>query len=212
MMFFAILLACNVNSKTPTDTIDCCDLIAENRIENCSSEEINSCSENPCYSKTPQVHIGTGEYEWKELSEGDSVMMVHGPQGGWHMLGSIWLENSAQIVEVSFQIYTMENIVISDNNYRVAMVMEEECVGFYPGMFGYLNVSELEEGNRNTPPELLADTQVRFEIQTNDCSNTMNDRGECSRDGRWSKSTIIVNTELDPQDIESTELDTGTTE
>ena len=102
--------------------------------------------------------------------------------------------------------------MISDNNYRVAMIMEEECVGYYPGMFGYLNVSELEDGERNTPPELLEDTKVRFEIQTNDCSNTMNDRGECSRETRWSKSTQIVSTELDPQDIESTDTESNHSE
>ena len=88
------------------------------------------CSDNPCFSKAPQVHIGTGEYEWQEI-EDDSLMMIHGPQGGWHMLGSIWLAIQLKIVEVSFQIFTLDDVMISDNNYRVAMIMEEECVGYY---------------------------------------------------------------------------------
>ena len=33
--------------------------------------------------------IGTGEYAWESISTGDEITMVHGPQGGWHILGSV---------------------------------------------------------------------------------------------------------------------------
>ena len=37
----------------------------------------------------PEVLLGTGEYEWEDLSEGGSVYVIFGPQGGYHLLGSI---------------------------------------------------------------------------------------------------------------------------
>ena len=204
---FIYLLSCqNLFPKT-TDCagVDCCQLTPEQRFLDCDADAINMCSENPCFAERPEIQIGSGEYQWEDLDEYDPVMMVHGPQGGWHMLGSISLHNSNQVVEVSFQIFTSDDIMISDNNYRVAMIMEDECEGYYPGMFGYLNVTAMEDGERDTPPELLENTQVRFEFSTNDCSQKMNDRNECSREGRWAHSTLIVSTQLDPQDITTEE-------
>jgi hypothetical protein len=200
-LLFLSLLSCK-HTKNDTTSFDCCQLLPSERSIECSPEEINNCSENICYSKSPELQIGTGEYTWESLEENDPVMMVHGPQGGWHMLGSILVKNSNQIVEVSFKIFTENDVLISDNNYRVAMIMEEECQGYYPGMFGYLNVSPLENGELDTPPELLENANVRFEMTTNDCSQNMNDRGECSREGRWSQSSLEVSTQLDPQDID----------
>ena len=37
----------------------------------------------------PEVLLGTGEYEWEELTEGGNVYVVFGPQGGYHLLGSV---------------------------------------------------------------------------------------------------------------------------
>lgn len=37
----------------------------------------------------PEILLGTGEYEWEELTDGGSVYVVFGPQGGYHLLGSV---------------------------------------------------------------------------------------------------------------------------
>ena len=37
----------------------------------------------------PEVLLGTGEYEFETLEDGDEIDIVYGPQGGYHLLGSI---------------------------------------------------------------------------------------------------------------------------
>ena len=35
------------------------------------------------------AQIGTGEWEWSELEEGGDIPVIQGPQGGFHLLGSV---------------------------------------------------------------------------------------------------------------------------
>jgi hypothetical protein len=157
----------------------------------------------PCYERSPELTIGTGEFHWKNLADGDSLTMVHGPQGGWHMLGSMRLGNTLQIIEVDFTITDLESgSEISSNHYRVAMIMEEECDGYYPGMYGYLNVSDLSQGDLDTPPELLGGHEMLLKMSANDCTLSQNDAGQCVRADRWVDSTLSVIAELDAMDIE----------
>ena len=37
----------------------------------------------------PEAKLGTGEWEWSELSDGDEIPVIQGPQGGFHLLGSV---------------------------------------------------------------------------------------------------------------------------
>ena len=37
----------------------------------------------------PAAEIGTGEWEWAELEEGADISVIMGPQGGYHLLGSV---------------------------------------------------------------------------------------------------------------------------
>ena len=48
-----------------------------------------------CAIEEARIEIGTGSSEFVTLGEQEPVMMVHGPQGGWHMLGSIWVWNTS---------------------------------------------------------------------------------------------------------------------
>lgn len=110
-----------------------------------------------CFDQAPLLIIGTGESSWEPLEPGDPLVMVHGPQNGWHMLGSVWLENILPIVEIHYTIAVKDGgALVSDNRYRVALVPVDDCVGFYPGMFGFLSTKGLEDGERDTPPELLS--------------------------------------------------------
>ena len=40
-------------------------------------------------SATPEVEIGTGEIEFQPLDDGDMLDIIQGPQGGFHLLGSL---------------------------------------------------------------------------------------------------------------------------
>jgi len=46
-------------------------------------------SEDTGATVTPQAQIGTGEWEWSELSDGGEIEVIQGPQGGFHLLGSV---------------------------------------------------------------------------------------------------------------------------
>jgi hypothetical protein len=117
-----------------------------------------------CFDVAPTVQVGTGEREFETLDSGEQVVMVHGPQGGWHMLGSMLANNMTEIVSAHFTItHLATGVVVADNTYRVATVYDgDNCSGYYPGMYGYLYVEELAEGEADTPPELMAYADVEF--------------------------------------------------
>lgn len=123
-----------------------------------------------CRCEDPTLVIGSGEHTWADLPEGSQLEMVHGPQGGWHMLGSAKLCNTRNVATIHFTITDNDSsVVVSDNTYRVALVTEEDsCCGYYPGMYGFLSVSDLAEGELNTPPELLACHEVTLTMETTD--------------------------------------------
>jgi hypothetical protein len=96
--------------------------------------------------------------------------MVHGPQGGWHMLGSVRISNMSEIVSVHFLITHQDSgVVVADNTYRVATIYDEaSCEGYYPGMYGYIYVEELTDGEADTPPELMSYDTVTFCMEVTD--------------------------------------------
>ena len=144
----------------------------------------------PCQSAPAAVEIGTGDSEFVALSEDDPVVMVHGPQGGWHMLGSVRALYTTPVVNIRFLIETESGDVIADNNLNVLLIEEDDCQGLYPGMYAYLDVGALAEDDRDTPPELLSYARVRM-------TGTVTDQeGRVATDARW------VTAVPDPQDIE----------
>ena len=41
-------------------------------------------------SGEPWVELGTGTTSFKSLADGDTIAIVHGPQGGWHLDATLW--------------------------------------------------------------------------------------------------------------------------
>ena len=114
------------------------------------------------------MEIGTGEDEFVELADHAPLTMVHGPQGGWHMLASVRVSGTQPEVHIQYEIIHPESGVrVSDNSYNLALRMEDACVGSYVGMYGYLSVQALVEGELDTPPEILdGDSLIlRMEVQ-----------------------------------------------
>lgn len=159
-------------------------------------------AEEVCTERTPDLFVGTGERVFEPLEVNEEVVMVHGPQGGWHMLGSIRLTNINPIVEIDFTITDIESgMIVSSNYYRVGLLMEDDCSGYYPGMYGYMNVQDLTIDDMNTPPELLGGHELRMEMRSNDCTASQNEQGLCVREDRWAQGSIQVTAALDPIDI-----------
>lgn len=168
----------------------------------CSGNPEPEDTADPCALETPAVSIGDGEYTWAGLSAGQEVVMVHGPQGGWHVLASIWTENLGALVTIDYVITAtdFEGYVIADDTYRVAMVTDDACGGFYPGIYGYLEVGDLADGELDTPPEVLSYSNLQLSL-------TVTDTNE-----RVASNVIDVIALPDPQDVDLVPGDTGVDE
>lgn len=126
-----------------------------------------------CADEGPHLEVGTGEEAYEALTSGDPVTMVHGPQGGWHVLGSVRIWNMAPIVDIHFVVTSLtHDAVVADNRYRVATVVEGDCTGLFWGMYGYLDVHEIAEGEMDTPPELLAYHDLEYQMTVSDMAGT----------------------------------------
>jgi hypothetical protein len=105
----------------------------------------DSVDPSACFQEPPTAEIGTGEYSFEELTEGQDIQMQHGSQGGEHILGSLRLWNMDPVVVIHYYILredTSDNI--SDQTFRVQMLPEGECQYVYAGMYGYLGfIAEL---------------------------------------------------------------------
>ncbi len=53
-----------------------------------------------CTTEDYYVEVGTGEFQFETLSDGDVVTMVHGPQGGWHIWTSVVTHGSEPEVRI----------------------------------------------------------------------------------------------------------------
>lgn len=135
------------------------------------------------------VEIGTGADSFVPLEEGAEVTMVYGSQGGWHMLGSVEIGQTTPIVKIHYTVATVDGgVLVSDNIYQVQLVSDGECSGYYPGMYGYLDVGELVEGTADTPPELLAGDRLLMRMEVED------------REGRVGADEVEVIAALDVAD------------
>lgn len=148
----------------------------------------DSGSGDPCFAEDPVVEIGDGLATFTPIEAGAEVMMEHGPQGGWHMLSSVRVWHTEQIVQLHYAIDLADGTRVSDNNYRVQLKDGGDCSGTYWNMYGYLDVTAISEGDANTPPELICGQSVHMQISVED--------GE----GRTGSASVQVVTTPDPID------------
>ena len=136
----------------------------------CSDEKDTASGSGECEAAVATAVVGTGEYAWESLSAGDEVTMVHGPQGGWHILGSVRIDAMYENVEIHYTITDgPSGVVVSDNNYFVQQVPVDGCEGEVIGRYGYLNdYDELVEGDADTPWEILACHEVTMTMSVVD--------------------------------------------
>lgn len=152
-----------------------------------SGDTLGGCGASPAI-----VEVGGGATTFEPVADGVALTMVHGPQGGWHVLASARLLHVEPIVSIHYTIEVVpDGVIVADNNYHVQIVQDVECGGYYPGMYGYLDVRALEDGERDTPPELLAGKEllVRMDVSV--------------ADELVATDTLTGVATLDPQDEES---------
>ena len=157
----------------------------------CAGSDLPDDTAGGCMSEAATVEIGGGTESFESVADGAEATMVHGPQGGWHVLASVSLRHVDPIVSIHYTIEVQpEGTIIADNTYRVQILEDAPCGGYYPGMYGYLDVRALAEGDRDTPPELLAARDLLIRIDISDLA------------GRTASDTLPVVAALDPMDEE----------
>lgn len=145
-----------------------------------------------CACAPASAEIGGGERAFEPLDEGDALTMVHGPQGGWHVLASLRVRHTLDIVDIAYTIDVVpDGPRVSEQPYRVQLVDEGDCAGVYPGLYGYLDVTALVDGESDTPPELLAGRTLRLTLSATDA------------EGRTASDTLEGIATLDPIDAPS---------
>lgn len=141
----------------------------------CPEPRIDTQETGDCLGGETALAVGgteshdDGSETWTEMVDGVEATMVHGPQGGWHVLASARAWNVDAIVTILYTITVEDSgAEISHNNYRVQLVEDEACSGYYPGMYGYLDVTGIEVGDADTPPELLAGAALLLHMEVTD--------------------------------------------
>ncbi len=182
MILAALLLAC-----TPDDPSDTAGDTATTDTSACDPGE--TTLDAACACATPTIEVGNGSTTFQTVTEGALATMVHGPQGGCHIEAAVRTGNMVPIISIRYTIDTVpEGVRVSDNAYRVQVLPEGDCGGYYPGMYGYLQVSELASGEADTPPELLGGKGLLLTMEVTDF------------EGRTASDTLTVTAALDPID------------
>ncbi|GDX79768.1 hypothetical protein LBMAG42_15790 [Deltaproteobacteria bacterium] len=151
----------------------------------------------PCDERPASVAIGgsgTDELQrpiWTEMPEGSEQTMVHGPQGGWHILASADVQSTDDIVTIEYTITwpARADAQLSYGSFRVMLVPDARCGGYYAGMLGILDVSDLASGEADTPPELLAGETLSLTMNVIDLN------------GLTASDAVNIVAALDPDDV-----------
>jgi hypothetical protein len=137
------------------------------------------------------VEVGEGEEEFIPLADGDPVTIVHGPQGGWHITGAVRATGFGQIARLRYTIEDLSSgVFVTDYSYNVAMVMEDECVGTFYNLTGFITIAELGGGDEIIPPDLLEDHELRLTLHVENFAD------------RTGEASVTVIGKRDPQDVD----------
>lgn len=152
-----------------------------------------------CFADAPSIEVGTGADAFEPLDPGAPVVMVHGPQGGWHLLGSVRTHNMEDVVRIQFVVTVASSGEEVANNSLYVQTLpdpDDPCVGVYPGMYAYLVVDHLADGEADTPPELLAYETLVFTAVVSDASGAEPDPA------RTVSASVEITATPDPVDLE----------
>ncbi len=134
-----------------------------------------------------------GRPTWTEMPAGSPQTMVHGPQGGWHILAGADVRHAGDIVTLIYTIHwpAHDDAQVSYGNFKVMLVPHDDgCGGWYAGMYGILDVTALADGEADTPPELLGGETLLLRMQATDL------------EGRTATDEVEVIAALDPVDVD----------
>lgn len=189
----SLVTSCSGGSSDDTSPIECDDQLEDSGIQLGSIDSTCACRE-------ATLEPGSNEFpdDWYPITDGSEVVVVHGPQGGWHIWGSAKAHNTRNVVQIDIEVYDIPSgAMIAENGYHVALIKEDTCTGSYPGMFAFVNVDSLTDSELglDTPPELICYHPLRIEM-------TATDSG-----GRVVTKSVEVVGVPDPSDVDDCVID-----
>lgn len=132
----------------------------------------DSAASPVCGCAEPELVLGDGAEPFKAFQQGQEAMIVHGPQGGWHVWASVQVRNTDPFLQLHYTIDTVpDQIRVSDNLYFVQMTNWKNCVGEIYEIFGYLDVTPMIDGDRDAPPELLVGRTLHLDMTITDSTD-----------------------------------------
>jgi hypothetical protein len=159
----------------------------------CSASGLDDSSSGPC-AGGPAVEVGNGQYGHEAVEDGDVVVMVHGPQGGWHIWYSFLATNLGDLVTYTI---TGEDLDLDrrivEESVSVALVpeLDSDCAGESYGVFGYLPLDDPDTATSEAPPDYLVGHTLEMGVEVvsfDDNSIT-------------ATSSVTVTTTCDPDDV-----------
>ena len=176
------LLACGENDRPQDDSA-------------CPAEARDTGSQvgviaDVCRCEEPIAEIGTGIEVYEDIVD-DTLVMVHGPQGGWHLPAALRVHNTRNVISIVARVTDVQTgiQVTEDLTYRVQVVQDDTCIGSYPNMFLYLWAEDLDP--EATEAEAISCREVDIEMCVEDSG------------GRSFCETRRVFVEPDPVDVAS---------
>jgi hypothetical protein len=127
-----------------------------------------------CRCEEGSVAPGTGEESFEGLSDGDDLVLVHGPQGGWHVEAALQTSNLLSIIQFEARLEDAEGRILTTPTFsRLEVDRPTPCVGEAWGYNLFIDPVVLSGA---TAPEALACTDARMTI----CAEDSVGRGGCT--------------------------------
>ena len=105
----------------------------------CTGSPNEDSGEKTCSSEDARVEVGAGEHAFEEIADDTELPLVHGPQGGNHILASVRVYDMDPIVSLRYTLTRVyDGLMFSDNFYRLYLLEEGDCQYYYPGLYGYV--------------------------------------------------------------------------
>ncbi len=120
-----------------------------------------------CTDDAAIAELGTGDTAFVPVSDGDELPVIHGSQGGNHILGSIRVHHMNPIQLVHFTITAETGEVVSDQTYRILLIEEADCTASAVGLYAYLGFMGGGTESEDIATQLLW-TNARMQIDTTD--------------------------------------------
>ncbi len=104
----------------------------------------DSSTGDGCVKSAPSFELGTGDFSYLALAEGDPVTMWHGPQGGWHF------DTGGLVTGSSLELTILPTVTVVGSGLQLAgdqdlwfaaleEYVEDTCTGYFWGKRAFID-------------------------------------------------------------------------